>query len=194
MAWRAGANFRQDIGVNQDNDDIGHGSDASGEADNAGRKPPRTRRQRPEPTPAQRALGLLVRREHSRRELTRKLTARGVETEAAQAAIDKLVDAGWQDDARFAEQLVRSRAAAGHGPLRIRAELATHGLARDAIATAMDAFDGDWLENACDLVRRRFGAIAADDRALRHKAADLLLRRGFSSDHVRAATRFDPDE
>lgn len=152
------------------------------------------RRKRPEPTPAQRALGLLVRREHSRKELGRKLAARGVEPEAAEAAIDKLADAGWQDDARFAEQLVRSRAATGHGPLRIRAELATHGLARDAIAAAMDGYDGDWLDNARDLVRRRFGAIAADDRAARHKAADLLLRRGFTSDHVRAATRFDPDD
>ena len=154
----------------------------------------RPRRRRPEPTPAQRALGLLVRREHSRKELTRKLAARGVEAEAASAAIDKLASAGWQDDARFAGQLVRSRAAAGHGPLRIRAELATHGLAREAIAAAMDGYDGDWLDNARDLVRRRFGAIAADDRAARHKAADLLLRRGFSSDHVRAATRFDPDD
>jgi SOS response regulatory protein OraA/RecX len=33
---------------------------------------------RPEPTPAQRALALLVRREHSRPELARKLRARGM--------------------------------------------------------------------------------------------------------------------
>ena len=172
------------------------GDDAAANSAGSGREAPaaRPRRKRPEPTPAQRALGLLVRREHSRKELSRKLTARGVEPEAARAAIDKLADAGWQDDARFAEQLVRSRAAAGHGPLRIRAELATHGLAREAIAAAMDGYDGDWLDNARDLVRRRFGAIAADDRAARHKAADLLLRRGFTSDHVRAATRFDPDD
>ena len=58
----------------------------------------------------------------------------------------------------------------------------------------MDGYDGDWLGNARDLVRRRFGAIATDDRAARHKAADLLLRRGFSSDHVRAATRLDRDD
>ena len=58
----------------------------------------------------------------------------------------------------------------------------------------MDGYDGDWLDNARDLVCRRFGAIAADDRAARHKAADFLLRRGFASEHVRAATRFDPDE
>lgn len=156
--------------------------------------PARQHRKRPEPTPTQRALGLLVRREHSRKELARKLAARGVEPEAAGAAIDKLADAGWQDDGRFAEQLVRSRAAAGQGPLRIRAELATHGLAREAIAAAMENHDGDWLDSARDLVRRRFGAIADGDHATRRKAADLLLRRGFTSEHVRAATRFDLDD
>ena len=34
---------------------------------------PAGRKRRPEPTPAQRAMGLLVRREHSRKELARKL-------------------------------------------------------------------------------------------------------------------------
>jgi regulatory protein len=62
------------------------------------------------PTATQRALGLLVRREHSRKELGRKLAARGVEADEARAAIDKLAEAGWQDDARFAELLVRTRA------------------------------------------------------------------------------------
>ncbi len=151
------------------------------------------KRRRPELTPQQRALGLLVRREHSRRELARKLTARGVATEDAQAAVDRMTAEGWQDDARFAEQLVRSRANNGYGPLRVRAELGTHGLDREAVVAAMDAYDGDWAENARDLVRRRFPG-GVDDPAIRRKAADFLLRRGFSGDQVRAATRFDPDE
>jgi len=151
------------------------------------------KRARPQLSPQQRALGLLVRREHSRRELTRKLTARGVGADDAQAAVDRMTAEGWQDDARFAEQLVRSRANNGYGPLRIRAELGTHGLDREAIAAAMDGSDADWTENACDLVRRRFPG-GVDDSALRRKAADFLARRGFTGDQIRAATRFDPDE
>lgn len=151
------------------------------------------KRRRPELTPQQRALGLLVRREHSRKELARKLTSRGVQADDAQAAVDRMTAEGWQDDARFAEQLVRSRANNGYGPLRIRAELGTHGLDREAVAAAMDSYDGDWGENARDLVRRRFPG-GADDPALRRKAADFLIRRGFSGDQVRAAARFDPDE
>lgn len=153
---------------------------------------PRKRR-RPELTPQQRALGLLVRREHSRKELARKLTARGIEDEDAQAAVARMTAEGWQSDDRFAEQLVRSRANNGYGPVRIRAELGTHGLDRDAVATAMDGYDGDWAANARDLVRRRFPR-GVDDLAQRRKAADFLARRGFDGDQVRAAIRFEPDE
>lgn len=156
--------------------------------------PERRKRRRPEPTPLQRALGLLTRREHSRKELTRKLTDRGVERAEAAAAIEKLCDAGWQDDARFAQSLVRSRANAGYGPIRIRAELGTHGLDREAVAAAMDSFDGDWATNAQDLVRRRFGRGIATDRARQRKAADMLVRRGFAADHIRTALRCDPED
>jgi regulatory protein len=147
-----------------------------------------------EQTPLQRALGLLTRREHSRKELTRKLTARGVEVEQAQAAVERLAGEGWQDDNRFAEVLVRTRAGGGYGPLRIRAELATHGLDREAIAVAMETFESDWTETACDLVRRRFGPVRPDDLAQRRKAAEFLARRGFDSTSIRVATRADPDD
>lgn len=152
----------------------------------------RPRRRRPEPSATQRALGLLTRREHSRRELTRKLTARGVDAGEVEAAVARLAGEGWQDDARFAESLVRGRANAGYGPLHIRAELGTHGLDREAVAAALDTFEGDWTEVARDLVRRRFGDAGPRDLAQRRKAADLLVRRGFDGDCIRAATRFDP--
>lgn len=141
----------------------------------------------------QRALGLLTRREHSRKELTRKLAARGVEVDQAREAVDRLAQAGWQDDTRFAESLVRSRASAGYGPIRIRAELGLHGLERDAVGAALDSYDGDWLDNARDLVRRRHGT-ALDERTVRFKAAEMLARRGFTSGQIREATWFDPDE
>ena len=159
---------------------------------NGGRR--RARRPRPEPTPTQRALSLLTRREHSRLELTRKLTARGVEAEAAEAAVEKLGQAGWQDDARFAESLVRTRAGAGYGPVRIHAELRTHRLAAEVVEAAMAGHEGDWTASARDLVSRRFGGDVGDDPVRRRKAAELLYRRGFSGDQVRAATRFDPDD
>jgi regulatory protein len=151
------------------------------------------KRRRPEPSPAQRALGLLVRREHSKKELARKLAARGVEEGDAAAAIERMAAAGWQDDARFAASLARMRAGAGYGPLRIHAELGTHGLSDEVIALAFaalaEAGEDDWAGRARELVLRRFGADFAADLARRRKAADFLLRRGFDGDTIRGATR-----
>ncbi|MFA0923993.1 recombination regulator RecX [Xanthomonas fragariae] len=147
-----------------------------------------------EQTPVQRALGLLVRREHSRKELNRKLIARGIEPEAAQAAVDRLTGEGWQDDTRFAAAVVRNRAGLGYGPLHIRAELGTHGLDSNAISAAMSTFEGDWTENARDLILSRFGEEGPVDLPQRRKAADLLARRGFDCNSIRSATRFDFDD
>ena len=156
---------------------------------------PKPRRR--EATPAQRALALLVRREHSKSELTRKLLARGITAADAAAAVAKMAEAGWQDDLRFACCIARTRANAGYGPLRIRAELASHGLGSETIAHAFtalaDAGDDDWTGRARTLVRRRFDL----DRAtltVQRKAADFLLRRGYDSDSVRAAIRAMPYE
>lgn len=157
-------------------------------------EPSRPRRQRAPLTATQRALALLTRREHSRKELARKLASRGVDTTEVEAAVARLAGEGWQDDGRFAESLVRSRVGSGYGPRHIRAELGTHGLDADAIASAMATFDGDWREVARELVKRRFGERGPADQAQRRKAAELLVRRGFDGDSVRAATRFDPDD
>ena len=151
----------------------------------------RPRRQRPELTPTPRALGLLVRREHSKKELTRKLEAKGVAQEDAQAAVAKLTDAGWQDDTRFAELWVRSKVACGYGPVRIKAELRQHALTDEAIAAAFEVVESSWSALAHDHVRRRFPLAFKGDRNAQRKAADHLLRRGFSMDHVRAALKCD---
>lgn len=145
-------------------------------------------------TPLQRALALLVRREHSRIELARKLSARGVETQAAAAAVERLSGEGWQSDARFAEMLVRTRVAQGYGPVRIRAELGTHGMDRDGVDAAIVSFEGDWSQRAQELVKRRFGEAIAANPAQRRKAADFLYRRGFDGDVVRSAMRTSPKD
>jgi regulatory protein len=136
-------------------------------------------KQREEPSAYQRALGLLVRREHSRKELGRKLKAKGVEREEADTALDKLNKQDFQNDARFAETLARSRVSAGYGPIRIRAELSTHGLSRDDTDAAMEVISTDWSEIARGLIERRYGNKDLSDQAQRRKAVDFLLRRGF---------------
>ena len=153
----------------------------------------RPKRERKPATALQRALGLLTRREHSRKELVRKLVQRGVDAGEVEAAVDKLAGAGWQDDARFAESLVRSRASTGYGPLHIRAELGTHDLPAEVRQAALDDFDGDWVEIARDLIARRYARVE-DARQRERKASDFLIRRGFPGDVVRAAVRSAADD
>lgn len=142
---------------------------------------------RPEPSAYQRALGLLVRREHSRRELKRKLGARGIAAEEAEDALSVLAKQDFQNDQRFAEALVRSRIVAGHGPLRIRAELSSHGIDRTSSEAALAQAAHDWLESAQTLLQRRFPTSRLGDPAQRRKAIDFLLRRGFDQSTARSA-------
>jgi regulatory protein len=130
---------------------------------------------------------LLTRREHSRKELTRKLAARGVERGEAAAAVEKVTHAGWQDDTRFAESLARTRAGSGYGPQRIRAELATHGLNNTQIAAALDACETDWTASAKQAIRRRYRVARIADPTQRRKAVEFLLRRGFDRSDAWAA-------
>ena len=170
--------------------DAGHGEERRAD----GQEEAGQGRGRPRQTPLQRALALLSRREHSRKELTAKLLSRGLEPDAVLAAVERLVSEGWQDDARFAESLVRARSENGYGPMRIRAELATHGLDEAAVEIALATFEGDWLEYAHDLARRRLGHRGLEPGLkAQRKVADLLMRRGFPGDIVRAVSRLPLD-
>jgi regulatory protein len=140
------------------------------------------------------ALGLLARREHSRKELKAKLRQGGYEGEETADALDRLGAQHYQDDDRFAEVLLRSRIAQGYGPMRLRVELKSHGLADARIRELMDAAEVDWDASAAAQLRRRYGAAGTSDPAERNRRAQFLLRRGFAAATVRRATHADVDE
>jgi regulatory protein len=143
------------------------------------------------PSAYQKALGLLVRREHSRKELKRKLTQREVEPEEAESAVERLGEQDFQNDARFAVALARTRASAGYGPQRIRIELGGHGVTGEEIDAALEACEADWLANARNALGRRYSPDKANDPTARRKAADFLFRRGFDHETVYAALKFE---
>lgn len=150
-------------------------------------KPPR--KPAAPPDPRQQAMGLLVRREQSRSELACKLKAKGAGVEQVEATLDELQARGFQDDDRFAQSLARTRAAAGYGPQRIRAELGTHRLDAGQIDAALDACEADWLANATEALGRRLRGAGLRDPDKRRKAADFLFRRGFDHETVYAALK-----
>lgn len=131
-----------------------------------------------------RGLRLLALREHTVRELTDKLTARGVDAATAALVVDDLRGRGLQSDARFAEAFVHSRVSRGQGPVRIRQELARRGVDTGAADEAIAAAAPQWRALAADARRRKFGDAAPEDRAAWQRQARFLTQRGFPSDVV----------
>ena len=127
------------------------------------------------------AVRLLARREHSRRELERKLGQRGHAHELIDDVVDGLVAAGLQSDERFTESFVRSAIARGQGPLKIRARLTERGIDDAMVSAALDR-DGDWWKLASSAVAKRFGPTPPADRSAWAKRARFLAGRGFPSD------------
>src|SRR5882757_1918718 len=103
------------------------------------------------------ALALLVRREHSARELKSKLARRGFDAAESAASVERLQSKDFQNDARFGEMLVRSRIAGGYGPRWIVAELRTHGIAEDQASALIAAAKPDWPGLVRRQLRRRYG-------------------------------------
>jgi regulatory protein len=133
------------------------------------------------------ALGLLARREHSRVELERKLSARAFAPAVIAATLDELERCGALAAERFTESFIRSRFARGQGPNRVRHELALRGIAEEAIAAALADSQWDWLEAAHGARVKRFGRTPPRSFAERAKQARFLEYRGFTAEQIRAA-------
>jgi regulatory protein len=144
-----------------------------------------------EPACTRVGLELLARREHSRRELTRKLAARGFPDEVIAPVLDELERTGALANARFTDSFVRSRIAKGQGPQRIRAELAQRGIADPDAADGLAAADVDWLATIRAVRAKRFGPELPRDYAERARQARFLQYRGFDAAQIRAALEFD---
>ena len=140
-------------------------------------------------TPAElkaRALRLLVRREHSRAELVRKL-APHAESEAALIAVVDLLQSKKQlSDERFAEERARSLSRK-YGAAMIRQDLKERGVA-DEIVERVCA-DGD-LERARAILSRKYRT-PATTREEQAKRARFLQSRGFSYDVIRGVLKVE---
>jgi regulatory protein len=152
-----------------------------------------------------RGLQILSQREHSRSELRRKLMvhARAAQAEGedgsesappaveqVEAVLDWLQANRYLSEERFVESRVHARASR-FGNLRIRRELAQHGVALTADA-AQQLKDSE-AARARDVWSRKFGQVAAD-AAERARQARFLAGRGFSSEVIRRVVQGANDD
>lgn len=138
------------------------------------------------------AMDYLARREYGLKELCAKLVAAGFDEPVAASAVEQLARDGLQDDRRYVENFIRSRAGQGKGPARIRAELGRRGLEGALVEKLLDQSGEDWQALARRIRQRKFGP--AQPRDFREKARQMrfLQYRGFEQDEIQAAFAPDP--
>jgi len=136
-------------------------------------------------------MDLLARREHSRLELEQKLTARDFSADLVAEVLDELERDGLLSDLRFARSFVAARAARGHGPFRIRRDLADRGIAGSA--EFLNDPEIDWKARAAEVRVRRFGPARPADMKEKARQMRFLEYRGFGHDEIRFALEFHGD-
>lgn len=151
-----------------------------------------------------RGLQILAQREHSRSELRRKLLVHAKAAQAApevacaaegppaadpaeqvEAVLDWLQAQRYLSEERFVESRVHARASR-FGNLRIRQELAQHGVALSAEAAVQ--LKASELTRAREVWVRKFGQPATDSNE-RARQVRFLAGRGFSSEVIRRVVR-----
>jgi regulatory protein len=134
-----------------------------------------------------RALRLLAVQPRSERDLRQRLRRRGLPREAVDAAVKRMTDLGYLDDAAFARFWVESRQAATPRSSRyLLYELSRRGVTREEAEAAVGGVsDG---EAAYEAARRRARGLAGLERqAFRERLLSFLAGRGFSYSTSRAA-------
>lgn len=124
------------------------------------------------------ALKILARREHSRLELTRKLSTKDFEINEINQAIDKLILQKYQNNSRFAFEFVQMKYNQGKGKILIRANLQEHGI------DDFDFTNFDFLKLCKKVKINKFGEDIPQDFKEKTKQMRFLQSRGFDFNEI----------
>ena len=136
-------------------------------------------------------------RDRTETELRAFLERKRAEPAAIEAAVAELREAGYVDDARYAQRFAEDkRSIERWGSERIERDLQRRGVPAELIQRALVREEsGGELAAACELLAERFRTGLPDERT-RDRAWRLLVRRGYEPElaydavraHERAAT------
>ena len=139
-----------------------------------------------------RALGYLSRREHSRTELSRKLTPHLGEGDSLDTLLDGLEREGWLSNERFVESVVHRRGTR-LGTSRIVHELKRNGIDETLIQDAGTELKKTELTRAREVWSKKFGELPTTP-AERAKQARFLATRGFNGGTIVKVLKAGDDE
>ena len=123
----------------------------------------------------------------SKKELVHRLTRKGESSQDAKAAVEWLSDLDLLDDAKTAEQLVRSAVNKGYGKARIKQILYEKRIPEELWEEALDLVPE--MDDAVDkFLNQRLKGREPDQKELK-RTIDALLRRGHSWSDIRSGLR-----
>jgi regulatory protein len=132
------------------------------------------------------AMDLLARREHSVKELLRKLCERYEETELIADVVRQLSEDNLVSDSRFAEMYIRSRIGRQFGPVKIKNDLRERGVSEDKIRFALNEANQNWLQLIQELSEKKYGKTLPSEAKETAKRMRFFQSRGFDTDCIRS--------
>jgi regulatory protein len=140
-----------------------------------------------------RAVGFLAQREHSRVELSRKLSAHAQSPEELNVLLEALVKEGWQSDQRFVHGFVH-RKAGQQGLAKITQELTQQGIDAAQVAQVRLELKDSELERAQSVWQKKFSANGPPQSTTEYaRQGRFLASRGFSHEVIHRVLK-DPPE
>ena len=142
------------------------------------------------------ALDLLSARAYTTRNLRRKLTQKEFEPDEIESAVNRLLDAGLLDDAKYAREFARQKLTTGGSSVRrVQRALVVKGISSELARTATDVVIDEEqveIEQSIESAARKKVASMGDlpRDVKRRRLFAFLARRGFEiSDIKRAVDR-----
>ena len=132
------------------------------------------------------AIQYLSRREYGYQELLVKLQKKYPDHAAEQfiLILDQLKEAGYQNDSRYAEQIIRAKINGHYGWGYIKQYLKQRGVSSDDVESGLDELSPDWFELAQIAYQKKYRDIPLIDFKDLQKRKAFMLRKGFSFDEV----------
>ncbi|MGN0498194.1 MAG: regulatory protein RecX [Acutalibacteraceae bacterium] len=136
----------------------------------------------------EKALYFLGFRDHTRKELFNKLKRTESEN-AAEYAVNKMIELGFVDDERFARNYAEQLITVKHLSIRgVRQKLFEKGVERDIIDEVLEEFEIDPQENIRALIERKYERYLNDEKGVK-KTVSALQRMGYNWSDINAVIR-----
>ncbi len=135
------------------------------------------------------AFRILSFRDHGKKELLKKLKAKGHSHDAALAAVHQCDKMGYLDEEKVAGGIFNNLLKKGYGPHYIRRAIREKGIEPDILERLMEKRFDPCTEIAAaqKAMKKKAAALSreADPKKKREKACRFLYTRGFSPDIIR---------